>query len=51
MMDFLESEGLKIKTERGNRVFPESDKSSDVIRTLKKHLKKKSKDTFKYKGK
>lgn len=40
MMDFLESEGLKIKTERGNRVFPESDKSSDVIRTLKKDLKK-----------
>lgn len=52
MMDFLESEGLKIKTERGNRVFPESDKSSDVIRTLKKALeKRKSKDTFKYKGK
>lgn len=40
MMDFLESEGLKIKTERGNRVFPESDKSSDVIRTLKKALEK-----------
>lgn len=40
IMDFLESEGLKIKTERGNRVFPESDKSSDVIRTLKKALEK-----------
>ena len=40
MMDFLESEGLMIKTERGNRVFPESDKSSDVIRTLKKALEK-----------
>lgn len=52
MMDFLESEGLKIKTERGNRVFPESDKSSDVIRTLKKALeKRKVKILFKYKGK
>lgn len=40
MMDFLENEGLKLKTERGNRVFPESDKSSDVIKTLKKALEK-----------
>ena len=29
--------GLKTKVERGNRVFPESDKSSDVIKALKKH--------------
>ena len=36
MMEFLESEGLRIKTERGNRVFPQSDHSSDVIRTLEK---------------
>ena len=40
MMDFLEGEGLKLKTERGNRVFPESDKSLDVIKTLKKALEK-----------
>lgn len=40
MMGFLEGEGLKLKTERGNRVFPESDKSSDVIKTLKKALEK-----------
>ena len=39
-MEFLEGEGLKLKTERGNRVFPESDKSSDVIKTLKKALEK-----------
>ncbi|MGI5848584.1 MAG: NAD(P)/FAD-dependent oxidoreductase [Christensenellales bacterium] len=32
--------GLKIKTERGGRVFPVSDKSSDVIKTLEKALKK-----------
>ena len=40
MIEFLEGEGLKLKTERGNRVFPESDKSSDVIKTLKKALEK-----------
>lgn len=34
VMDFFEKEGLPLKTERGNRVFPQSDKSSDVIRTL-----------------
>ena len=36
MMDFLEREGLTLKTERGQRVFPQSDHSSDVIRTLTK---------------
>lgn len=40
MMDLLEKEGLKLKTERGNRVFPDSDKSSDVIRTLQRALQK-----------
>jgi predicted Rossmann fold flavoprotein len=30
--------GLKTKVERGNRVFPASDKSSDVIKALEKHL-------------
>ncbi len=40
LMDFLEGEGLPLKTERGNRVFPQSDKSSDVIRTLERALKK-----------
>lgn len=33
-MDTMEQLGLKIKVERGERVFPASDKSSDVIRTL-----------------
>ncbi len=32
--DFFESNGLKLKTERGNRVFPFSDKASDVTKTL-----------------
>lgn len=37
-MAFFEEIGLKLKTERGNRVFPESDKSSDVIKVLAKKL-------------
>lgn len=39
VMTFFESEGLGLKTERGSRVFPESDKSSDVIRILEKKMK------------
>lgn len=42
LMDFLESEGLKLKTERGERVFPASDKSSDVIKTFKNALEKRN---------
>lgn len=34
----IESTGVELKTERGNRVFPLSDKSSDVIRALRKML-------------
>lgn len=41
-MDFFERLGLKIKTERGSRVFPESDKSYDVIDVLKKELERQS---------
>lgn len=37
-MDFFERLGLRIKTERGNRVFPESDKSYDVIDVLRREL-------------
>lgn len=37
-MEFFEKLGLKVKIERGNRVFPESDHSSDVIRALEKEL-------------
>lgn len=39
-MDFFEQEGLRIKTERGNRVFPESDRSADVLDTLRRAMKK-----------
>ena len=36
VMDFFETQGLPLKTERGNRVFPQSDHASDVIRTLQR---------------
>lgn len=39
MIDFLENLGLQTKVERGNRVFPKSDKSSDVIGALTSELK------------
>ena len=40
-MDFFEKElGLNIKTERGNRVFPVSNHSSDVINVLQRKLNK-----------
>ena len=42
MIDFFESHGMPVKVERGNRVFPVSDKSSDVIFALQKALKEKN---------
>ncbi len=39
LIKFLEANGLKAKIERGNRVFPVSDKSSDVVKTFEKILK------------
>jgi len=36
LIQLLESSGLILKTERGRRVFPLSDKSSDVIKSLEK---------------
>ncbi len=40
VIDFFEGLGLKTKIERGNRVFPESDKSSDVIAAMLRELKR-----------
>ena len=40
VINFFEEIGLKTKIERGNRVFPESDKSSDVLAVLLKELKR-----------
>ena len=42
MMQFLEDAGLHLKIERGKRVFPVSDHSSDVIAALERTLKKKT---------
>lgn len=39
MIKLLEENGCKTKTEADNRVFPESDKASDVVDTLIKILK------------
>ena len=40
MINFLEQNGVKTKVERGNRVFPVSDKSRDVLYAFEKELKK-----------
>ena len=40
LMAFLEGEGLELKTERGKRVFPASDKAVDVVDTLVGYAKK-----------
>ncbi len=37
-VDFFKKLNLQVKTERGQRVFPASDHSSDVIRALQKRL-------------
>jgi len=42
VMQFLEENGCPLKIERGNRVFPVSDHSSDIIRTLQNALVKKN---------
>ncbi len=40
VMDFFEENGCHLKVERGDRVFPVSDHSSDIIRTLFNAVKK-----------
>lgn len=40
----LENNGLRLKTERGNRVFPESDKAIDVVMALEKMISDKNID-------
>ncbi|WP_312641828.1 NAD(P)/FAD-dependent oxidoreductase [Hydrogenoanaerobacterium sp.] len=35
---FFENLGVRLKTERGNRVFPVSDKSVDIVDALAKHI-------------
>ena len=38
-VSFFEERGLRLKEERGQRIFPESDKSSDVIKVLEKAVR------------
>lgn len=40
VIDFFENHGVRTKIERGERVFPVSDHSSDVIRALEKELER-----------
>ncbi len=42
VMDFFEEIGLPYKVERGNRVFPVSDHSSDVIKVLEREMKRRN---------
>lgn len=44
VIQLFQNKGLPVKTERGNRVFPVSDKSSDVINTLLRMLREKQVD-------
>ncbi len=48
VVEFFESNGLPLKNERGNRVFPVSDHSSDVIACLNRVLRKNQVDVRLY---
>lgn len=39
VIDFFENAGVPLKTERGNRVFPKSDKAKDIVTVLEKTIK------------
>ena len=39
VMAFFEGLGVPLKTERGNRVFPQSDRAADVVDAMVKHLR------------
>ncbi|MGL5869119.1 NAD(P)/FAD-dependent oxidoreductase [Clostridium chrysemydis] len=38
-IEFFEKNGVKLKVERGGRIFPNSDKSSDIIKGFERALK------------
>ena len=40
LIDFLNSRGLPTKTERGGRIFPESDRAVDVVNVLRTYVEK-----------
>ena len=39
VINFFEEKGIKLKEERGKRLFPVSDRSNDILTGLKKHIK------------
>ncbi|MEG1524089.1 MAG: NAD(P)/FAD-dependent oxidoreductase [Clostridia bacterium] len=39
LMRLIEAQGVPLKTERGGRVFPESDKSSDILRAMEQYVR------------
>ena len=42
IINFLKKHGVNVKEERGNRIFPTSDKSVDVLSAFEKELKNKN---------
>lgn len=42
VMEMFESLGVRLKTERGNRVFPESDRAMDVVDAMARLIKRKN---------
>ena len=40
IIKFLKEEGLEVKEERGNRIFPATDRSKDVLECFERKLKK-----------
>ncbi len=38
LVKMIEDKGVRLKVERGDRVFPESDKSSDIIKCFEKYI-------------
>ncbi len=40
VMDFFENNNVPLRTERGNRVFPESDRSNDIAKALIRYAEK-----------
>ena len=40
LMELIENQGVALKVERGERVFPESDRASDIINALKRAMDK-----------
>lgn len=41
IMELFEALGVKLKVERGQRVFPESDHASDITNALESHIRRK----------